>query len=139
MTAKTVLDKHADGWQLLLLVGVNAYPVGPAWGEIGTAQSYKKFLDDGLRSIGVQLKGDDPPAPEETNQTPQATPLMWESVADSMDRSPIPGGWIVRQYEQRYNEGLERWDWMLVSAFFVPDAQHAWMPQGGPNRKEITR
>jgi len=38
----------------------------------------------------------------------------------------VPGGWIVQQYDQRYNERMERWEQVMVGAFFVPDETHAW-------------
>ena len=51
---------------------------------------------------------------------------VWEEVETGMNRAPVPGGWIVQQYDQRYNERLDRWDWSMVGAFFVPDETHAW-------------
>lgn len=51
---------------------------------------------------------------------------VWEVVETGMNRAAVPGGWIVQQYDQRYNERNERWDWQMVSAFFVPDAGHTW-------------
>lgn len=52
--------------------------------------------------------------------------LIWAEVETGLNRAEVPGGWIVQQYDQRYSERVERWDWILVSAFFVPDALHTW-------------
>lgn len=52
--------------------------------------------------------------------------LVWEEVETGMNRAKVPGGWIVQQYDQRHNERLERWEWLMVGAFFVPDETHAW-------------
>ena len=51
---------------------------------------------------------------------------VWEEVESGMNRAPVPGGWIVRHYDPRFDERLGRRDWQLVSAFFVPDETHAW-------------
>jgi len=51
---------------------------------------------------------------------------VWEEVENGMIRAAVPGGWIVQQYDQRYNEKMERWEWDMVGAFFVPDETHSW-------------
>ena len=51
---------------------------------------------------------------------------VWEEVESGMNRAVVPGGWIVQQYDQRYNERMERWEQVMVGAFFVPDETHAW-------------
>ena len=56
----------------------------------------------------------------------QAMRPVWEEVESGMNRAPVPGGWIVQQYDQRYNERMERWEWIMVGAFFIIDEAHAW-------------
>ena len=50
----------------------------------------------------------------------------WEVVESRLNRASIPGGWLVRQYEERYNARMERWDVYVVSTCFVPDPDHVW-------------
>ena len=60
--------------------------------------------------------------------------LSWEEVAYGMHRTPVPGGWIVRQYDEQYNERLGLWEPQMIGAFFVPDETHKWSinaPTGG--------
>jgi hypothetical protein len=52
--------------------------------------------------------------------------LVWEEIETGLHRASIPHGWIVQQYDQRYNEKQERWDLIIVSSFFVPDKTHSW-------------
>jgi hypothetical protein len=52
--------------------------------------------------------------------------LVWEVVESGLNRASVPGGWIVQQYSQRYDAKMERWDWVLVSGYFVPDSNHDW-------------
>jgi hypothetical protein len=52
--------------------------------------------------------------------------LIWTEVETGMNRAEVPGGWIVQQYDQKHNERQGRWEWVLISAFFVPDALHTW-------------
>lgn len=52
--------------------------------------------------------------------------LQWEEVEGGMHRSPVPGGWIVRQYDDQYSEQRERWEPNMVGLCFVPDEAHIW-------------
>ena len=56
-----------------------------------------------------------------------AMELVWEEVDIGMNRAAVPGGWIVQQYDQSFNERLERWEWQMVAAFFLPDEDHDWL------------
>lgn len=50
----------------------------------------------------------------------------WEYVDDGLKRMQVPSGWLVQHSENRFDREMARWDWILVSTFFVPDAEHSW-------------
>ena len=51
---------------------------------------------------------------------------VWEQVEEGLNRAAINDGWLVHAYEQRYDTRLDRWDWVLVCGYFVPDVTHSW-------------
>jgi hypothetical protein len=63
-------------------------------------------------------------------------PLVWENIDDYHKRAKVVGGWLVKAYEDiyedlGYGEGRQRgynWD---VSMTFVPDEGHYWGSQDG--------
>ena len=50
----------------------------------------------------------------------------WEEVETGLNRAAIEGGWLVHAYDQRYDQRLERWDFVLACGYFVPDPEHKW-------------
>ena len=52
--------------------------------------------------------------------------LVWEEVESGLNRAAIPGGWLLRQYEQFYQARNEQWEWQIVSLCFMPDPGHSW-------------
>jgi hypothetical protein len=56
--------------------------------------------------------------------------LDWGVVESGLNRASIPGGWLVRQYESRYDTEIKRWDECIVSTCFVPDPDHVWDVSG---------
>ncbi|MBL4832639.1 MAG: hypothetical protein JKY26_01585 [Pseudomonas sp.] len=62
----------------------------------------------------------------------KAIPFKWEQIDAEHQRAKVPGGWLVKAYENvehfnlvehRHNES--GWDWRIAMAF-VPDANHQW-------------
>lgn len=57
--------------------------------------------------------------------------LQWETLDNSHHRLKVPGGWIMKAYEEvthdRGDSGMDQgWDFR-VSICFVPDAKHEWL------------
>ena len=44
----------------------------------------------------------------------------WEDVKCDLQRFEVPGGWIYRALDSRWNEKFERFEWLVVAATFVP-------------------
>ncbi len=58
--------------------------------------------------------------------------LKWEMIDSYHKRAPIPGGWLVKAFEDvfedrsNYGQGIvSGWQWR-VTMCFVPDPNHEW-------------
>lgn len=59
--------------------------------------------------------------------------LEWEVIDDYHQRCSVPGGWLVKAYEDVMQElstqgFVPGWDWR-ISICFVPDTNHEWGKQ----------
>ncbi len=54
--------------------------------------------------------------------------MNWESIQNDIDRTPVPGGWFVRQWREILRPDGESFDWWAVSIAFYPDPEHTWDP-----------
>ena len=52
--------------------------------------------------------------------------LTWEEIEQYMHRIKVPGGWLVRQSDRRWDAGDERYYDSVVSTCFVPDPDDTW-------------
>jgi len=57
--------------------------------------------------------------------------LVWEEIDGYHRRAKVPGGWLVKNFEDVYHlhnessQGGQGWDWR-VSMCFLPDPNHQW-------------
>ena len=56
--------------------------------------------------------------------------LIWEDIDNFHRRAKIPGGWLIKAFEDVFHEasynGLQSgWDWR-VAMCFVPDPNYEW-------------
>jgi len=54
----------------------------------------------------------------------------FENIDDFHDRAKVPGGWLVKAYEDVVHDTdssgkVGGWDWRVAMAF-VPDPDHSW-------------
>lgn len=57
--------------------------------------------------------------------------LKFETIGHSLQRAKVPGGWLVRQYEDVMHNTESRGmvnghDWR-VALTFIPDPEHLWL------------
>jgi len=56
--------------------------------------------------------------------------MEWEQIDDYHQRCAVPGGWLVKAFEDVFHDCLDRgmqggWDWRIAMCF-VPDPEHVW-------------
>lgn len=65
-----------------------------------------------------------------------AASLFWEQLSEpgragKLERTRVPGGWLVREYQEVTHHFpsrgiVEGYDWRVALAF-VPDPEHVWL------------